>query len=66
MTAVAKSWRMSITRKARPALSGQAAQQRRGADVQASANVSQFWTWPEQEFLAHPVYSRDYPPLKKS
>ena len=28
-------------------------------------NVSQFWTWPEQEFLAHPVYSRDYPPLQK-
>jgi branched-chain amino acid transport system substrate-binding protein len=28
-------------------------------------NVSQFWVWPEQEFLAHPVYSRDYPPLKK-
>ena len=28
-------------------------------------NVSQFWTWPEKEFLAHPVYSRDYPPLKK-
>jgi branched-chain amino acid transport system substrate-binding protein len=28
-------------------------------------NVSQFWTWPEQEFLAHPVYSRDYPPLGK-
>jgi branched-chain amino acid transport system substrate-binding protein len=28
-------------------------------------NVSQFWTWPEQEFLAHPVYSRDYPPPKK-
>ncbi|MBX6328335.1 MAG: ABC transporter substrate-binding protein [Pseudolabrys sp.] len=27
-------------------------------------NVSQFWTWPEQEFLAHPVYSRNYPPLK--
>ncbi len=26
-------------------------------------NVSQFWTWPEKEFLAHPVYSRDYPPL---
>jgi hypothetical protein len=21
--------------------------------------------WPEQEFLAHPVYSRDYPPLSK-
>jgi len=28
-------------------------------------NVSQFWTWPEKEFLAHPVYSRDYPPLTK-
>jgi len=28
-------------------------------------NVGQFWIWPEQEFLAHPVYSRDYPPLKK-
>jgi branched-chain amino acid transport system substrate-binding protein len=28
-------------------------------------NVSQFWTWPEQEFLAHPVYSRDFPPLTK-
>jgi branched-chain amino acid transport system substrate-binding protein len=28
-------------------------------------NVSQFWTFPEQEFLAHPVYSRDYPPLTK-
>ena len=28
-------------------------------------NVSQFWTWPEKEVLAHPVYSRNYPPLKK-
>jgi branched-chain amino acid transport system substrate-binding protein len=28
-------------------------------------NVSQFWDWPEQDFLAHPVYSRDYPPLTK-
>jgi branched-chain amino acid transport system substrate-binding protein len=28
-------------------------------------NVSQFWTWPEKEFLAHPVYSRNYPELKK-
>jgi branched-chain amino acid transport system substrate-binding protein len=28
-------------------------------------NVSQFWTWPEKEFLAHPVYSRDYPPVIK-
>ena len=33
--------------------------------VKTYENVSQFWTWPEQEFLAHPVYSRDYPPLKK-
>jgi len=28
-------------------------------------NVSQFWVWPEQEYLAHPVYSREYPALKK-
>jgi branched-chain amino acid transport system substrate-binding protein len=28
-------------------------------------NVSQFWTYPPDEFLKHPVYSRDYPPLKK-
>ena len=28
-------------------------------------NVSQFWTWPEKEFLARPVYSRDSPALKK-
>jgi branched-chain amino acid transport system substrate-binding protein len=28
-------------------------------------NVSQFWTWPEKEFLAHPVYSRAYPPVTK-
>ena len=28
-------------------------------------NVSQFWTWPEKEFLAKPVYSRNYPALKK-
>jgi branched-chain amino acid transport system substrate-binding protein len=28
-------------------------------------NVSQFWVWPEKEFLAHPVYSRSYPPLTK-
>jgi len=32
--------------------------------IKTYENVSQFWTWPEQEFLAHPVYSRDYPPLK--
>ena len=28
-------------------------------------NVSQFWDWPEKDYLAHPVYSREYPPLKK-
>ena len=32
--------------------------------VKTYENVSQFWTWPEKEFLAHPVYSRDYPPVK--
>jgi branched-chain amino acid transport system substrate-binding protein len=33
--------------------------------IKTYENVSQFWTWPEQEYLAHPVYSRDYPPLAK-
>jgi len=33
--------------------------------IRTYENVSQFWTWSEQEFLAHPVYSRDYPPLTK-
>ncbi|MGA9007312.1 MAG: ABC transporter substrate-binding protein [Xanthobacteraceae bacterium] len=33
--------------------------------IKTYENVSQFWVWPEQEFLAHPVYSRDYPPLSK-
>jgi branched-chain amino acid transport system substrate-binding protein len=33
--------------------------------IKTYENVSQFWDWPEQEFLAHPVYSRDYPPLTK-
>src|ERR1700720_1065489 len=33
--------------------------------IKTYENISQFWTWPEQEFLAHPVYSRDYPPLTK-
>jgi branched-chain amino acid transport system substrate-binding protein len=27
-------------------------------------NVSQFWKYPPKEFLANPVYSRDYPPAK--
>ncbi|MGA9950217.1 MAG: ABC transporter substrate-binding protein [Xanthobacteraceae bacterium] len=33
--------------------------------IKTYENVSQLWTWPEAEFLAHPVYSRDYPPLTK-
>ena len=33
--------------------------------IKTYENVSQFWTWPESEFLAHPVYARDYPPLTK-
>ena len=27
-------------------------------------DVSQFWTYNETEFLANPVYTRDYPPAK--
>jgi branched-chain amino acid transport system substrate-binding protein len=26
--------------------------------------VSQFWTWPSQEFLKQPVYSKEFPPCK--
>jgi branched-chain amino acid transport system substrate-binding protein len=33
--------------------------------IKTYENVSQFWTWPESEFLAHPVYTRDYPQLTK-
>ncbi len=33
--------------------------------IKTYENVSQFWTWPEQQYLARPVYSRDYPPLTK-
>ena len=33
--------------------------------IKTYENVSQFWTWPEREYLARPVYSRDYPPLTK-
>jgi branched-chain amino acid transport system substrate-binding protein len=33
--------------------------------VKTYENVSQFWTWPEKDFLAHPVYSRNYPPPSK-
>ena len=32
--------------------------------VKTYHNVGQFWTYDEKKFLAQPVYSRDYPPLK--
>jgi branched-chain amino acid transport system substrate-binding protein len=32
--------------------------------VKTYPNVSQFWTYDEKWFLAQPVYSRDYPPLR--
>jgi branched-chain amino acid transport system substrate-binding protein len=32
--------------------------------VKTYNNVSQFWTYDEQKFLAQPVYSRDFPPVK--
>ncbi len=34
------------------------------AIIKTYPNVSQFWTYPEKEFLANPVYSRDFPPAK--
>jgi branched-chain amino acid transport system substrate-binding protein len=34
------------------------------AIIKTYANVSQFWTYPEKDFLANPVYSRDYPPAR--
>ncbi|WP_213738694.1 ABC transporter substrate-binding protein [Bradyrhizobium sp. dw_411] len=32
--------------------------------VKTYPEVSQFWTYPEEAFLAQPVYSRDFPPAK--
>jgi branched-chain amino acid transport system substrate-binding protein len=32
--------------------------------IKTYPNVSQFWTYNEKDFLADPVYSRDYPPAK--
>jgi branched-chain amino acid transport system substrate-binding protein len=32
--------------------------------VKTYSNVSQFWTYDPKQYLAQPVYSRDYPPLK--
>jgi branched-chain amino acid transport system substrate-binding protein len=32
--------------------------------IKTYQNVSQFWTYDEREFLANPVYTRDYPAAK--
>jgi branched-chain amino acid transport system substrate-binding protein len=32
--------------------------------IKRYADVSQFWTYDEKDFLANPVYARDYPPAK--
>ena len=32
--------------------------------IKTYPNVSQFWTYNQEEFLKSPVYSRDYPPAK--
>ena len=32
--------------------------------IKTYPNISQFWTYGEQAFLANPVYARDYPPAK--
>jgi branched-chain amino acid transport system substrate-binding protein len=32
--------------------------------IKTYPDVSQFWTYNEKEFLANPVYARDYPPAK--
>ena len=32
--------------------------------IKTYPDVSQFWTYGEKEFLANPVYARDYPPAK--
>jgi len=32
--------------------------------IKTYPNVGQFWTYNEKEFLANPVYARDYPPAR--
>ncbi|HET7198551.1 MAG TPA: ABC transporter substrate-binding protein, partial [Burkholderiales bacterium] len=34
------------------------------SNIYTYQDVSQFWTYPPREFLAHPVFSRDWPPAK--
>jgi branched-chain amino acid transport system substrate-binding protein len=33
--------------------------------VKTYPKVSQFWKWSPEEYMKQPLYSRDYPPLKK-
>jgi len=32
--------------------------------IKTYPNVSQFWTYDKDKFLAQPLYSRDFPPCK--
>ena len=32
--------------------------------IKTYSNVSQYWTYDPKQFLANPVYSRDWPPAK--
>src|SRR5216110_2742401 len=36
------------------------------SNIQTYPDVSQFWTYDPKEFLKHPVWSRDYPPMKST
>jgi branched-chain amino acid transport system substrate-binding protein len=36
------------------------------ANIYTYSNVSQFWTYDPKDFLNHPVWSRDYPPMKNT
>jgi branched-chain amino acid transport system substrate-binding protein len=33
--------------------------------IKTYPKVSQFWKWSPEEYLKKPLYTRDYPPLKK-
>ena len=36
------------------------------SNIHTYPKVSQFWTYDPKEFLKHPVWSRDYPPMKST
>jgi len=36
------------------------------ANIYTYSNVSQFWTYDPKDFLNHPVWSRDFPPMKNT